>query len=346
MTTLITGSSGFVGLALTEELLRTGNHVVGFDTMSPSREVLDVFAALPGKFSLCAGDVRDPATLEAALCSHRCENLVILAAVTADESRERQQPALIYEVNVAGALNSIQIAARHGVSRFVHVSSGSVYGKSGYTGTPLNETDTPLLPEGLYGHSKQAAETAILRLQSLYAIDLVIGRLGTCFGPWEHDTGFRDTLSAPLQILELARRRQIAVLPRDSVRDWLYVRDAAAGIVSLIKTPQLPHDIYNIAAGFEFSLSSWCRKLQAQMPNFQWRVAEPGEPCNVRLYGTQDRSSMDIGRLLADTQFEPSYDLDTAFDDFISWNQTIENLRISNESFKQGIEFHEDTGQF
>lgn len=332
MTTLITGSSGFVGLALTEELLQMGNHVVGFDTMSPSSQALGVFAALPGKFSYCVGDVRDPATIEAALSSHQCENLVTMAAITADESRERRQPGLIYEVNVAGTLNAIEIATRYGVRRFVHLSSGSVYGKSGYAGATLHEANTPLHPEGLYGHSKQAAETAVLRLKSLHTIDLVIGRLGTCFGPWEHDTGVRDTLSAPLQILKLANSGRTAILPRDSVRDWLYVRDAAAGISSLIKTRQLPHSIYNIAAGFEFPLSSWCRKLQAHMPGFQWQVSKKtGEPCNVHLYGSRDRASMDIGRLLADTRFKPLYDLDSAFDDFISWKEMVENKRTLNE---------------
>src|SRR5690606_28357158 len=104
---------------------------------------------------------------------HQCENLVTMAAITADESRERRQPGLIYEVNVAGTLNAIEIATRYGVRRFVHLSSGSVYGKSGYAGATLHEANTPLHPEGLYGHSKQAAETAVLRLKSLHTIDLV-----------------------------------------------------------------------------------------------------------------------------------------------------------------------------
>lgn len=332
MSTLVTGSSGFVGLALTEEILRKGNNVVGFDASPPSQEALRVFDELPGEFSHWVGDIRDSSAIEAALASRRCENLVTLAAVTADASRERRQPGMIYEVNVAGVLNAIEAATRYGVSRFVHLSSGSVYGKSGYTDIPLDEVKTAQKPEGLYGMSKQAAEIAALRLQELHEIDLVIGRLGTCFGPWEHDTGFRDTLSAPLQILKLAESGQTAVLPRDSKRDWLYVRDAAAAIVSLLNTPNLPHSIYNVSAGFEFSLSSWCRKLQSRFPGFQWRVDGAPQQCNVNLYGSEDRASMDIRKLLADTQFEPFYDLDAAFGDFISWEEKVGKTQISNET--------------
>lgn len=321
MTTFITGSSGFVGLALTEELLRRGKNVVGFDTAPPCPAAVRAFNMLPGEFTHCLGDIRDLSSIETALASHQCEELVTLAAVTADASRELQQPALIYEVNVAGALKTIEAAIRHGVTRFVHLSSGSVYGKSGYEVALLDEISTAYQPEGLYGMSKHAAEIAVSRLQKLHGIDLVIGRLGTCFGPWEHDTGFRDTLSAPLQIMKLAQSGQNAILPRDSKRDWLYIRDAALAIISLIQSRQLPHSIYNLAAGYEFSLSSWCQKLQSCFPDFQWQIDDTDSRYNVNLYGAKDRASMNIEKLLSSTQFKPLYDLNEAFHDFMSWQE-------------------------
>ncbi|WNK19777.1 NAD(P)-dependent oxidoreductase [Halomonas piscis] len=321
MPTLITGNSGFVGLALTEKLLELGSDVVGFDTKPPSPEALRIFEKLPGTFTHNIGDIRDPLSIEATLASHPCDVLVTLAAVTADESRERQQPGFIYEVNVAGALHAIEAATRHGISRFIHMSSGSVYGKSGYEDAALDEFNTVCRPEGLYGMSKHAAEIAVTRLQELHEIDLVIGRLGTCFGPWEHDTGFRDTLSAPFQILKIAQNGQTAILPRDSKRDWLYIRDAASAITSLIQSRQLPHRIYNVASGFEFSLFSWCQKLQSYFPNFQWYVDDSDRRYNVNLYGDKDRASMEITKLLSTTKFKPLYDLDTAFEDFMSWQK-------------------------
>lgn len=288
------------------------------------------FEALPGKFSHWTGDIRDRAAIDAAMASQPCDELVTLAAITADASRELLHPGMIFEVNVAGALNAIESAARHGISRFVHLSSGSVYGKSSYDNAPLDEINTLPRPEGLYGMSKLAAETATLRLKELLGIDLVIGRLGTCFGPWEHDTGFRDTLSAPLQLLQLAKGRQTAIFSYDSKRDWLYVRDAAAAIISLVKTRQLRHDIYNLASGFEFTLSSWCRKLQKCYPDFQWCVDPAADKGNVNLYSNQDRASMNIRRLLSETAFSPVYDLEAAFDDFMEWNKKTFDKQISD----------------
>jgi len=323
MCTFITGSSGFVGLALTEALLRRGQHVLGLDASPPPEHALNFFNTLPGTLTYVTGDIRDVSVIDAALGSQHCETLVTLAAITADASRERRQPGLIYEVNVAGALNAIAAGARHGVSRFVHLSSGSVYGKSGYESTRLDEIRTPPQPEGLYGMSKLAAECAISRYRELHEIDLVIGRLGTCFGPWEYDTGFRDTLSAPLQLLKLAQSGQPAVLPYDSTRDWLYIRDAADAITCLINSHQLTHPIYNVAAGFEFSMSSWCRQLQTRYPAFQWRIAAPNEPGNVNLYSTKDRASMNIDKLISDTSFHPQYDMSAAFHDYIDWQTHV-----------------------
>jgi len=319
MATLITGCSGFVGIALAEEILGSGEDVVGLDIVSPPQGALAGFAKKKGKFHFAQGSVRDSELVTGTLKQHGVRQLVTLAAITADANREKQAPATILDVNTGGTVAVIAAAAQHGVERIVHVSSGAVYGASGETAKILIEDETPQKPEGLYGISKQAAEAAALRLGKLYGVDLVAGRLGTCYGPWERETGVRDTLSALLQLLRIAQKGGKAILPRNSTRDWLYVRDGAAGLHALLKSRRLPRSIYNVAAGFEFSTDQWCALLQKHFPEFQWHNAGPGEVPNVNLYNTYDRASMDITRLRSDTGFVPKYDLQAAFTDFESW---------------------------
>lgn len=327
MATLITGASGFVGLALAEHLLSRGDHVVGYDLAPPPEHALRTFAALPGRFDAVAGDVRDGDRLAHALRLHAADRLVALAAVTADAQRERAAPQSIFEVNVGGVLAAISAAAACGLTRVLLGSSGAVYGASGAEPGPLDEVRTPLRPEGLYGLSKQAAETAAMRLAALHGLDLVVGRLGTCFGPWEAATGVRDTLSAPLQVLQHARRGQVAVLPRAGRRDWLYVRDAAAALAALLDRPALPAPVYNLAAGFEWPLTQWCDHVAAWHPGFEWRLARPGEAANISYYASYDRASMAIDRLRADTPFTPRFDIAAAAADFRAWDQAAEALQ-------------------
>jgi UDP-glucuronate 4-epimerase len=319
MTTFITGSSGFVGLALVERLLAAGATVIGFDRSAPRAQALQAFAALPGRFVALTGDVRDGNALRGAMRTHRPSRLVTLAAITADAQRERQMPQTIFEVNVGGVLAAIAAAADAGVERILHGSSGSAYGLSGRAPHQLVEDITPLLPEGLYGISKRAAEEAALRLSALHGVPLVIGRLGTCFGPWEADSGVRDTLSAPLQVLSKARRGETAVLPRAGRRDWLYVRDAVSALLALLEAPHLSRSVYNLAAGFEWSVADLCERLARRYPAFTWRIAQHDEAPNIDYFADYDRASMDNTRLVADTGFAPLFDLAEAEADFHHW---------------------------
>lgn len=319
MSTFITGSSGFVGLALAEHLLAAGRDVVGYDLAPPPPAALEAFAGLPGRFAAVAADVRDGAALAEAMRRHRPRRLVAMAAITADARRERAAPQAIFDVNVGGVLAALSAAADVGVERAVHVSSGSAYGAGGRAAQPLREADAPLLPEGLYGMSKCAAEQAARRFCGLAGLPLAIGRLGTCFGPWEADSGVRDTPSAPLQALRLARRGREAVLPRAGLRDWLYVRDAAAAIAALLDAGRWSHPVYNLAAGHEWTVAQWCEALAARYPAFSWRMAAPGEAANVDYYADYDRASLDIARLRADTDFAPRYGLAESLADFLDW---------------------------
>ncbi|KQP39930.1 NAD(P)-dependent oxidoreductase [Pseudorhodoferax sp. Leaf274] len=319
MPIFITGACGFVGLALAERLLHAGEAVVGFDRAPLPPAAARAFAALPGRFSLVQGDVRDTSALEAAMRAHRPQRLVTLAAITADARRERTTPGAIFEVNLGGVVAALTATAATGVRRIVHASSGSVYGASGIDAQALHEDSTPLRPEGLYGISKQAAEAAALRIAALHGLDLVVGRLGTCFGPWEADTGVRDTLSAPLQVLLRAERGEAVRLPRESTRDWLYVRDAAAGLQALLDRPQLPRPVYNVAAGFMGRMSDWCAAVAAAHPGWSWQIA--ADTADIDYYAPYDRAPMDIAHLRADTGFVPRYDLRAAAEDFLAWRQ-------------------------
>ena len=319
MTTLITGASGFVGLALTEHLLATGETVIGFDRAPPGNAAVRAFSAHPGRFVFRQGDVRDVEALRSVMSEHRSQRLVTLAAITADEARERHASQAIFDVNVGSVLATITAAADCGIERILHASSGSVYGASGRLPSPLVEDETPLLPESLYGLSKRAAEEAARRLATIRGLPLVIGRLGTCFGPWEADTGMRDTLSAPLQVLTCARRGETAILPRAGMRDWLYVRDVASAMATLLDQPAWGHPIYNLAAGFEWSVADWCATVADHYPGFDWRIAQPGDISTVHYYADYDRAPMDIHRLLEDSTFRPRFDLTEAASDYHHW---------------------------
>ena len=318
MAAFVTGAAGFIGLTVTEALLTRGERVVGFDLCSVSEQAQRTFAGLPGRFEQVIGDICDADGLKAALRQSDANCLLNLAAVTAGTGREIADPAGVVRVNVAGAAAAIEAAAACRIRRVLHLSSGSVYGGSGRDAGLLTE-DTPPHPEQLYGITKQASEAVVSRLADLHRLDLSIGRLGTCFGRWEYATGARDTPSAPYQVVQAARSGVPAILPRSHLRDWLYARDAAAALTELLYAPSRRHQVYNLAAGFMWSIADFCDRLQQVCPGFEWHIAQQGEPANIDYYAPYDRSAMAIERLRGDAAFLPRYNLDEALADYLQW---------------------------
>ena len=245
------------------------------------------------------------------------DRMIIAAAVTAGPAREMAAPEHILSVNVQAVATAVRLAVEAGLRRVLHLSSGAAYGGAD-AGEPVLLEDAPLHPATLYGISKMAGEAVALRLSALGGLDLVAARLGTCFGPWEYATGLRDTLSPQWQILQAALHGEAAVLPRDSVRDWLYVRDAVSGLLALLDTPALPHRVYNVGNGMPAPLSAFCRSLAAVHPGFTWRI---GEPSTIVTYG--ERPATSITRLLADTPFRPSFGAAGAAVDWLEFHRRV-----------------------
>jgi UDP-glucuronate 4-epimerase len=318
MTVLVTGASGFVGLALTEALLTAGESVVGFDIAPPPAAAQTLFAALPGQLRTVLGDVREEAAVKAAMDG--ADRMIIAAAVTAGQAREVAEPETVIGVNVQAVATAVRLAAAAGLRRVVHLSSIAAYGATMETQGPLTE-DMPLRPAALYGITKAAGEAVALRLSALGGLDLAAVRLGSCFGPWEHATGLRDTLSPQQQILIAARLGETIVLETDAVRDWLYVRDAAAGILALLDAPALSHRVYNVGTGMSWALSEWCNAL---VPGLGWRV---GPAPHIRTWNARPPAS--IALLLADTPYRPRFDAEAAAADWLGFLQRAGGASLS-----------------
>lgn len=322
MSVLVTGGSGFVGLNLLEHLLGRGETVWNYSLTPPPEAAAARFARLPGTLHALTGDVTDAAHLAAALRQSGAERLIHAAVITAGQQRERTDPERILAVNVQGTLNVLTAAQQHGVQRLIYVSSGSVYGASGFAAPRLHE-EIPPQPDTLYAITKYAAERVSLRLGALSGLSVVAMRLGAVFGRWEHDTGARDTLSPMLRTSELAEAGYEAVLGEAWRRDWIYAPDVAAGIVAVLDLPAPAHSVYNVGSGVEWSVQDWCLRLQAHFPAFSHRVADaPGE-AGAGLVPYSFRAPLETERLAAETGFRVRFGLEEAFADYMAWREEV-----------------------
>jgi nucleoside-diphosphate-sugar epimerase len=320
MALLITGGSGFAGLALAEASLTAGEEVVVF-AQTPPPPPLRKRIADP-RLHFVIGDIRSSTDLKRALAVAPIDRVVHAAAITAGPRREADEPEQIIDINVGGTACLMaklrDVDAR--VSRVIVMSSIAVYGFSDPAPNGhYREDESCPAPAALYGITKLAAEQTALRLGEVYGIDTRAVRLGPVYGPWEHRTGVRDAMSPHLQAIEIAASNGMALLPRRCPADWVYSRQAATGIRSVLDAPRLRHRVYNLGGGGITDLPAWCEAIAPFFPDFSWRLAEPSEQPNVVYAVPRDRPALDVARIRDDTGFEPSVDVPQAAADYARW---------------------------
>ena len=151
-------------------------------------------------------------------------NLGALAGVRSSVAN----PRAYYEANVMGALNLLELCREFGVGKFILASTSSVYGDE-HPG-PISEDAHSSRPLSPYAASKKAAETLLYSYHHLHAIDAVVFRYFTVYGP-----AGRPDMSVLKFIRAIAEGEPITVYGDGTQRrDFTYVDDVARGTVAAL----------------------------------------------------------------------------------------------------------------
>src|SRR3954470_18710601 len=150
---LVTGGAGFVGSHLTRTLLAAGHTVHVVDDLSTGQ-----LHNLPEGVVFHLADIRSESQLSAVFRSARIDAVVHCAAQTS-VGRSMAEPQLDYDINVVGTGKLARLAAKHGVKRFVFISSGgAIYGETDDQ-PPTEESQAMRMSH--YGRNKLEAERVL-----------------------------------------------------------------------------------------------------------------------------------------------------------------------------------------
>ncbi len=321
MTYFVTGATGFIGTNIVERLADAGEKVVALSNVAPSARQQRMAEQAQGEVTFVLGDVRDQAKLEAVIEEHGIERMIHAAVITSNAEREKSGGPLIVDVNLVGAAAAATAAANKELTRFVLVGSAGVFSAHDLPDGMIVEESQPHRVDTLYGVGKSAAEIIVSRICKLNGLPYVIGRVATAFGPWEHDSGYRDTLSPLHQITRKARAGETAVLARDKKSNWHYGRDAAAALVTLAQAGAPRFSDYNLGPQWAWPLSAWCDRLVQRFPKFRYDIGGEG---NVELYGARDGGLLSGSRFAEEFGPTAHFDVDAAFADFMVWLDELE----------------------
>lgn len=241
MKLLVTGGCGFIGTNFIRAHLQVHpqDFIVNIDllTYAGNPENLKDIEHHPN-YLFVHGDIADAQLVDELFRTHHFDAVVNFAAES-HVDRSIENPHVFLRTNVLGTQTLLDAARRHGIARFVQISTDEVYGSLGPTGA-FSET-TPLAPRSPYSASKAAADHLVLAYYHTYGLPVLITRCSNNYGPYQYPEKL-----LPLSIINVLHGREIPVygdgLQR---REWLHVSDHCRGIELVLEKGRVG-EVYNI----------------------------------------------------------------------------------------------------
>ena len=302
---LVTGSEGFIGSHVTEQLLRQGAEVRAF-VMYNFRGELGWIGHLRDKADIYPGDIRDYNAVHEAM---KGIDVVLHLAASISVPYSVVHPREVVETNVIGTLNTLIAAKEQGVGRIVQVSTSETFGNPEYV--PIDEKH-PKNPQSPYAASKVAGDGLCKAFYDSYNLPVVIIRPFNTFGPRQSPRAI-----IPSIILQLLDGNTVKAGNLFTTRDLTFVEDTAAGIIRGGFVKGIEGMEINLGTGKETRISDLI-KIVAKLMDKEVKIQTVPE----RTRGKK----LELVRLLSDNTlarkrlgWKPSYGLEEGLGKTIEW---------------------------
>ncbi len=319
---LVTGADGFIGSHLTELLVEKGYQVKAFAYYN-SFNTWGWLDTLPQdkmrEIEVFSGDIRDPNGVREAMKG--VDGVFHLAALIAIPF-SYHSPDSYVDTNIKGTLNVLQAARDLGTERIMVTSTSEVYGTAQYV--PIDEKH-PYQGQSPYSATKIGADRLTESFYRSFNLPVSIVRPFNTYGPRQSARAVIPTIITQL----LAGQKEIKLGSLSPTRDFNYVKDTAAGFVSIAESDKTIGEEINIATQQEISIGDLANEIIRQINPSAKIVCDeqrlrPEKSEVNRLLGANEK----IKRL---TAWEPRY----TFEEGI--RETIEWLRDNLDKYKADI---------
>lgn len=246
---VILGAAGFIGINLVRALDERGFEVVCFDKHASPHWPKRVMPLI-GDFTEIPDELLRH--LDGALAFHlvSCTRPAVNTAKAVDEIEHDVKATVKYLECTKGR-----------PMRWIFLSSGgTIYGQNG--GNPIAET-YPTNPICSYGITKLTIERYYALYRLLHGTDYVIARLSNPYGPWQHPLQGQGVI--PAMVYKALRHEPIEIWGDGSVvRDYIYIADAASGILGAALEGQ-GGEVYNVGTANGLSVNQLTSIIQEEL---------------------------------------------------------------------------------
>ena len=306
-TTLITGSSGFLGSAVASELAAAGCRVIGVDRNAPTS--VDGSATVVAEFHQLA--TSDSGFAE--IVRRARPDAIVHCAGPASVQDSMRDPARDFLGATAPLLAVLDAVRRADAPcRVLLLSSAAVHGQP--DSLPIRE-DAPLRPISPYGFHKLACERLIEEFHRLFGVAACSVRVFSAYGE-----GLRRQVLWDVSRRILSEDRVTLHGTGDETRDFVHASDVARGVRVVIERGAFEAEAYNLATGRETTMRDLANMLATAMR--QSAFAERRAPeivfNGLGRDGDPLRWRGDIRRIAA-LGFSPQVTLEQGVADYTRW---------------------------
>jgi len=308
---LVTGGAGFIGSNFVRWVLdhETDATVTNLDAMTYAGVPTTVaeLDKYPGH-RFVRGDIRDTELVNAVVPGH---DIIVHFAAESHVDRSISGPAAFLETNVVGTGVLVDAAYRHGVPRFIHISTDEVYGSipDGFA----SESDS-LKPSSPYSSSKAGSDLLVRSYGVTYGYDVVITRCTNNYGPYQ-----LPEKVIPLFVTNLLEGKMVPLYGDGlNERDWLYVDDHCSAL-HLLADHGEPGEIYNIGADAHLSNRELTEVILGELDlDDTWIEHVPDRPGHDLRYAVDSSKVRGLG-------WRPRHDFTERLADTIDWYRRRED---------------------
>ena len=317
MRLLVTGGCGFIGSNFIRYVLEhyQPEMITNLDALTYAGSLAstaDFSHEFGDRYEFLRTDIANSEAIGEVLTNHSYFAVVNFAAES-HVDRSIASPEDFIHTNIVGTSSLLAAARRHGVKRFLQISTDEVYGSLG-EGSRFTE-QSRLNPSSPYSASKAAADLLVLAAHKTFGQDVVVTRCSNNYGPYQ----FPEKL-IPLMILQALADQALPVYGDGlNVRDWIHVEDHCAAVFDVLMQGRAG-EIYNVGADSERRNLDLVRSILSHLGKsedlIQFVRDRPGH---------DRRYAIDSTKLRTEIGWKPLRDFEQGLAETIEWYRQNES---------------------
>lgn len=326
----VTGSAGFIGGYIVEELLERGHDVIGIDNESKYGPVSRSYDAHP-RYRLVRGDARDAALLGELLgdCDHLIAGAAMIGGISYFHAYAYDLLAANERIVAATCDAAIQAHRTGRLRKVTYISSSMVFESAeSWPSVEGQELEVPP-PKSSYGFQKLAVEYFARAAHQQHGLPFTIVRPFNCVGTGEgRALGDVEILSGnvklamshvvPDLIQKVLKGQDPLHILGDGgqIRHYTYGGDLAKGIAAAMESPAALNEDFNLSTAESTTVLAlaeriW-RRIRGEDVPFRYVSDPPFEHDVQRRIPSTDKARRLLG-------FAATTRLDQMLDDVIPW---------------------------